>query len=487
MELDTIEEFRRNGKSVIDFIADYFTTLHMDEVPPLSEVPPGYLRSYIPNEAPEEGEDWQTIMEDVEEAILPGVTHWNSRHFHAYFPHGLSYQAMLAELLGTAFGMVGFTWKAGPVSTELETIVTNWLGELINLPDEYLTYSSTHCKGGGVLLSSASDCLMSALIAARYKRIETMRAKHYRGFDSSKLLGKFIVYTSEQINVSVEKVCMAMKIKVKKLETDDSFAVRGEVLDKAIEEDKEEGLIPLAVCATMGTTDCCAIDNLAEIGPICQREHVWLHVDAAYAGGALVCPEYHHWLDGVEYTDSFCVSPQKLMLNTYGSALWVKNRLILNHAVNQFEEPMYLHGRRGSSISGEWHLRAFPLSRRFSSLNLWIVLRSYGRTGLQEHVRKHVRLAGMFADFVRMDARFELAAKPTLGLVCFRLKGASSLNEAFLDSVNNTGKLHLTPTTLRGKSAIRFCICSNITNDADVRFAWQVIEEVVEEYADDLM
>uniref|UniRef100_A0AC11BCR7 Dopa decarboxylase n=1 Tax=Ovis aries TaxID=9940 RepID=A0AC11BCR7_SHEEP len=421
-------EFRRRGKEMVDYMADYLEGIEGRQVFP--DVCPGYLRSLIPTTAPQEPETFEAIIEDVEKIIMPGVTHWHSPYFFAYFPTASSYPAMLADMLCGAIGCIGFSWAASPACTELETVMMDWLGKMLQLPEAFLAGEAG--EGGGVI----------------------------------------------QAHSSVEKAGLIGGVRLKAIPSDGKFAMRASALQEALERDKAAGLIPFFVVATLGTTSCCSFDNLLEVGPICHEEGLWLHVDAAYAGSAFICPEFRHLLNGVEFADSFNFNPHKwLLVNFDCSAMWVKKRTDLTGAFRL--DPVYLrHSHQDSGLITDYRHWQLPLGRRFRSLKMWFVFRMYGVKGLQAYIRKHVQLAHAFEALVRQDARFEICAEVTLGLVCFRLKGSNKLNEALLESINSAKKIHLVPCSLRDRFVLRFAICSRTVELAHVQLAWEHIREM---------
>ncbi|KAL0273790.1 UNVERIFIED_CONTAM: hypothetical protein PYX00_006383 [Menopon gallinae] len=412
-----VEEFRRYGKELIDFIADYIENSRDFPVLPSSE--PGYLQNLIPREAPEESEKWDDIMKDVVKYILPGMTHWQSPHFHAYFPAGQSYPSILGELLSAGLGTVEFTWLSSPISTELEVIVMDWLGKLIGLPDEFLNCSDG--KGGGIIQGSASETVFVCLLAAKQRMLKRLLEQD-PNLDPDVIKQKMVAYSSDQSNSCVEKAGRLGSMKMRLLKSDNNCRLRGETLLKAIKEDIENGLIPTYLCATLGTTPTCAFDRIDELSPICSQYGIWLHVDAAYAGAAFICPEYRHLMKAVETTDSFNMNPHKwLLVNFDCSAFWIKDSTWLIETLNV--DRIYLdHHKRAISSARDHRNWEIPLGRRFRSLKLWFTLRSYGAKGLQKFIRYQIYLAKEFEKLVRSDVRFEIPFESSLGLICFRLK-----------------------------------------------------------------
>uniref|UniRef100_A0A493SZ26 Aromatic-L-amino-acid decarboxylase n=1 Tax=Anas platyrhynchos platyrhynchos TaxID=8840 RepID=A0A493SZ26_ANAPP len=402
-------EFRKRGKEMVDYVADYLEKIDKRQVFP--DVEPGYLRPLIPDCAPQDPESFEDVFKDIEKIIMPGVTHWHSPYFFAYFPAASSFPALLADMLCGGIGCVGFSWAASPACTELETVMLDWLGKMINLPEEFL--AGKDGQGGGVIQGSASEATLISLLAARTKTIRRVQSENPE-LTEAEIMGRLVAYASDQF------------------------------------------------CATLGTTPCCSFDRLLELGPICNKENIWMHIDAAYAGSAFICPEFRHLLNGVEFADSFNFNPHKwLLVNFDCSAMWVKKRSDLIGAFKL--EPLYLQHHH---------------QERFRSLKLWFVLRMYGVTGLQEHIRKHVRLSHQFEHLVLQDERFEICAEVVLGLVCFRLKGSNELNKALLKSINEAKKIHLVPCYLREKFVLRFAVCSRTVESTHVKFAWQHISQL---------
>ncbi|MGH0142321.1 UNVERIFIED_CONTAM: hypothetical protein FKN15_076131 [Acipenser sinensis] len=423
--MDTAE-FRRRGKEMIDYIADYLENIEGRQVYP--DVVPGYLRNLIPDAAPEHPEAYEEIVKDIERVIMPGVTHWQSPYFYAYFPTGSSFPAMLADMLSGAIGCIGFSWAASPACTELETVMLDWLGKMLNLPEEFL--AGTEGQGGGVIQSTASEATLVALLAARTKILKRLQAEN-PGLAEQEIFSKLVAYSSDQAHCSVERAGLIGGVKMKKIPSDTKFSVGGEALRKLIEEDKAAGLIPFYCCATLGTTPSCAFDNIMEIGPICNSENMWMHIDAAYAGSSFICPEFRHLLNGVEH----------------------------------------------------WQI---PLGRRFRSLKMWFVFRTYGLKGLQEYIRKHVVLAHEFESLVRQDKRFEICGDVVLGLVCFRLKGSNTLNEKLIKTINNGRKIHMVPCYLADSFVLRFAVCGRTTESKHIQLAWENITEIATEILQEL-
>nr|XP_024219695.1 histidine decarboxylase-like [Halyomorpha halys] len=464
-----VEEYRIRGKEMIDYIAEYLENIRSRRVFP--EVQPGYMRSAVPDSAPLEPEPWDKIMADVENIIMPGVTHWQSPHMHAYFPALNSYPSLLGDMLADAINCLGFTWASSPACTELETVVTDWVGKMIGLPEVFL-HSGSRGKGGGVIQTTSSEATLVALLAGRTEAIKKYRQYKSNSTDleDAEISSRLVAYCSDQAHSSVEKAGIIGLIKMRYLESDTSLSLRGDILKEAIEKDRSQGLIPFFLCATLGTTGACAFDNLEEVGPICEEEGLWLHCDAAYAGTSFICPEFRNWLKGVEYASSIAFNPSKWMMVHFDcTTMWVKNSGSLHRTFNV--DPLYLqHENSGLAIDYmHWQI---PLSKRFRALKLWFVIRKYGIKGLQKHIREGVRLAAKFEALVLADNRFEIPAKRHLGLVVFRLMGENILTERLLKRLNSKGNLHCVPASLKGKYVIRFTVTSPRTTVDDIVKDW---------------
>ncbi|XP_063223017.1 aromatic-L-amino-acid decarboxylase-like [Bacillus rossius redtenbacheri] len=464
------QEFRRFAGAAVDYVADYLD--HIRDRPVLPSVEPGYLRHLVPDDAPEQPESWRSVLDDVERVIMPGMTHWHSPQFHAYYPTANSYPAIVAGIISDGLGVIGFSWMASPACTELEMLVTDWLAKMLDLPRHFLNHEPG--PGGGVIQGSASEATLVALLAARERTVRRLRAER-PDWDKGYIQARLVSYSSDQSNSSVEKAGMLGSVPMRLLATDNKCRLRGPILREAIRKDKEAGFIPCCVVANLGTTGTCAFDALEELGPICEEENVWLHVDAAYAGAAFICPEFRHLMAGVELADSFNFNPHKWMLVNFDcSAMWVKDSTYLVDAFNV--DRIYLkHDQQGQMPDyRHWQI---PLGRRFRSLKLWFVLRLYGVQGLQSHIRKQVALAKQFEDLVRSDHRFEIVSEHSMGLVCFRLKGEDDLTKTLLERLTARQRVYMIPTVVLGAYALRFVVCSRLCELRDVQFAWQEVRD----------
>uniref|UniRef100_H0WB71 Histidine decarboxylase n=2 Tax=Cavia porcellus TaxID=10141 RepID=H0WB71_CAVPO len=456
---------------MVDYICQYLSTVRDRRVTP--DVQPGYLRAQLPESAPEEPDSWDSIFGDIERIIMPGVVHWQSPHMHAYYPALTSWPSLLGDMLADAINCLGFTWASSPACTELEMNMMDWLAKMLGLPDHFL-HGHPSSQGGGVLQSTVSESTLIALLAARKNKILEMQ-KSEPEVDDSSLNARLVAYASDQAHSSVEKAGLISLVKMRFLPVDDNFSLRGEALQKAIQEDRRRGLVPVFVCATLGTTGVCAFDCLSELGPICAKEGLWLHIDAAYAGTAFLCPEFRDFLKGIDFADSFTFNPSKWMMVHFDcTGFWVKDKVKLQQTFSV--NPVYLRHANSGTATDFMHWQ-IPLSRRFRSIKLWFVIRSFGVKNLQAHVRHGIEMAKIFESLVRNDPFFEIPAKRHLGLVVFRLKGPNCLTESVLKEIAKDGRLFLIPATIQNKLIIRFTVTSQFTTRDDILRDWNLIRD----------
>ena len=463
----TSQQFREYGYAMIDWISRYYESV--ETFPVLSKLEPGAVRRSLPTAAPQQPQSFQEMLRDVEQIVLPGITHWQSPNFFAYFPANSSGPAILGDLLSSALGVQGMLWATSPACTELETHVLDWLVPLLGLPDKFLSTST----GGGVIQDTASSATLCSMLAAREK--STAYQGNRTGGD-----GKLVAYTSNQAHSSVEKAAMIAGIgreNVRLVAVDDEFAMNAAALAQAIRQDKDAGRIPFFVCATVGTTSSHAMDPLESIAPICRENGLWFHVDAAMAGTAALCPEFRYLQAGVEHADSYCFNPHKWMFTNFDcDCFFVADRAALIRSLSIL--PEYLRNRATESGAvfdyRDWQV---PLGRRFRSLKLWFVIRHYGVEGLQHHIRYHVQLAQQFRAWLESDDRFEVIVPPPLNLVCFRYRGSDEQNQRLMDSLNTSGDLYLTHTRMGDRFVLRFCVGQTNTEARHVERAWQRIQQ----------
>lgn len=460
------ETFRALGHDLIDWIADYHATI--ESRPVLSAVAPGDIRAQLPDSPPQHGESFDTVFADFERIVMPGITHWQSPNWFAFFPANISYPSILGDLLSSGLGVQGMLWTTSPACTELETHVMDWLAEMLGLSDRFLSKG----PGGGVLHDTASSAVLCAMLAARERA--TKGEGNRKGVHQ-----KLVAYTSSQAHSSVEKAAGIIGIgreRLRLVAVDEAFAMDPAALAAQIEADIADGFTPFFACATVGTTASNAIDPVSKIAAISAQHGMWLHVDAAMSGTAALCPEFRWIHEGVELADSYNFNPHKWMLTNFDcSAFWVADRYWLLEALSILPEYMRNKATESGAVIDyrDWQV---PLGRRFRALKLWFVIRHYGVEGLRTMVRHHVALAQEFAERIRHSEKFELVAPVPLNLVCFRLKnGDDTANRELLERINATGKLSLSHGAHDGRVALRFCIGHARTEKRHVDAAWQII------------
>ena len=425
--------FRDDGAATLEWVADYLE--NVGERPVLAQVEPGEIRARLPASPPDAAEPFRDVLRDLDEILLPGLTHWQSPRFFAYFATTGSAPGILAELLIAGLNQVGILWRTSPALQELEELTLDWLAQLLGLPE------GLH----GHLEDTASTGTMTALAAARLAKP-----------------GARVVVCSEHAHSSVEKACRLLELDLRTAPVDTAFRFRVDKLDL-------DGAC--AVVATVGTTSTSSVDPVQALADVCERAGVWLHVDAAYAGAAAVCPELRHHFTGWERADSVVVNPHKWLFTPMDcSALWTRRPDDLRAAFSLV--PEYLRVSEEVASLSEF---SPVLGRRFRALKLWAVLRCYGRQGLQERIREAVRLAVLFEDWVRAEPGWELAAPRPFSLVCFRREGGDEENEALLERVNAGGEIFLSHTRLNGRYVLRLAVGSARTTEQDVELAWEVL------------
>jgi aromatic-L-amino-acid decarboxylase len=453
----TPDEFRRVGHELIEWVASYME--RVEELPVVPAVQPGDVRAMLPAAAPEQGERWDAIVADLDRIVVPATTHWQHPGWYAYFPANGSGPSILGELVAAGLGMQGMLWSTGPVCTELETHVMDWLVDLLALPSHFRSDGT----GGGVIQHSASDAALCAIVAARERA----------GTDG----GPLVAYCSTQTHSSVEKDLRVAGIPhLRTIAVDDAYAMRPDELARQIAADRAAGLRPFFCCASLGTTSSLAFDPVRAIGEICRDAGLWLHVDAAMAGVAAICPEYRWLNDGVELASSYATNAHKWLFTNFDCDLfWVADRAALISALSIL--PEYL--RNAASESGavidyrDWHV---PLGRRFRSLKLWFVLRHYGAEGLRAALREDVELAQELAARVVAHSRLHLAAPAPLSLVCLQHRDGDDATRALMEAVNADGGVFLTHTVLGGRYTIRISIGTLATERRHVERLWSLID-----------
>lgn len=466
----TTDEFRKQGHEIINWIADYYENI--EEYPVFPKVQPGDIRSSLPKQAPEEGKPYDKIMNDMD-LIMPGITHWQSPNFHAYFPCATSGPAILGDLISTGLGVNGMNWATSPSCTEVESHVLDWIVDMMDLPKGFKTDS----KGGGVIQDTASSSSLVALIAAREKITNGLS-------NDEGCKQRLTAYTSSQSHSSIEKavgISGIGKNNLRLVDVDETFAMRPDHLENLIKDDLSNNRLPAYVCVTIGTTSSTAIDPLVAIGKICKKYGIWLHVDAAMAGPVALCPEYRHILDGLEYADSYSFNPHKWMLTSFDCSLfYVMDRAKLIQSLTIMPEYLKNANSQKEEVFDfrDWGI---PLGRRFRSLKLWHVINYYGINGLQASIREHMENTQKLKSWIEQDKRFEIVAPVSLTLICFRLAVGCRKTEQLLNAINKSGRAHLTHTKLNDQYIIRFSVGQPTTTLEHLKKTWVFIQETAGE------
>ncbi len=463
----TPEEFRRDGYELIDLIVDYLEDLGDRRIVP--DVEPGGVRAMLPRHPPTEPEPWTDVIADVERIIVPTITHWQHPNWFAYFPANTSYSSILGELLSAGLGVQGMSWITSPACTEVETLMLDWMQELLDLPDRF---RSTSERGGGVIQGSASEASLVAILAARWR---ATGGDVNRTGDTSRLTA----YSTSQAHSSIEKGLRIAGIgtdRIRVVDHDDVFAMRPDSLAAAIETDRRDGFVPCFVCSTHGTTSSMAFDPTPAIADICEAAGAWLHVDGAMSGMAALAPE-HRWVnEGLDRADSYCTNPHKWMgVNFDCTLFWTADRSGLLGALSIL--PEYLRSAPAATGAAvdyrDWQV---PLGRRFRALKLWFTIRLDGVDAIVERLRRDVDLAQEFAASVADDRRFELVAPHPLNLVCLRVAGdGDERTDRLIDRINADGEFHVTRTVLDRRSVMRVSIGARTTRRQHVAALWQAI------------
>ncbi len=459
-------ELRRHGHAAVDWVVDYLT--HVGQRPVLAQVPPGAIRAGQPTGPPRAGEPMEAILADLERVVMPGMTHWNHPRFFAYFAVTGSGPGILGELISAALNVNGMLWRTAPAATELEQVSLDWLRQLLGLPTGW----------HGVIMDTASMATLCALAAARERAMPEVRRE---GLAAAGRRPR--VYASAQAHSSVEKAAITLgfgRDGFRAVPTDAAFRLDPVALARAVDDDRAQGFLPLAVVATVGTTSTTSVDPVPAVAAVCAERGLWLHVDAAYGGMAGIVPELRHVLDGVDHADSLVCNPHKWLFTPIDcSAFYVRDLDVLKRAFSLV--PEYL---RTSEEDVENYMDwGVQLGRRFRALKLWMVIRYFGAEGLQARIREHVRLGQLVADWADQHEWFERVAPAPLSTVCFRARcdgddpdDADASNEALLAAVNATGRAYLSHTVLDGRYTLRLAIGNIRTEERHVRLAWKLLQ-----------
>ncbi|HEY3160034.1 MAG TPA: aminotransferase class I/II-fold pyridoxal phosphate-dependent enzyme [Vicinamibacterales bacterium] len=466
-------EFRRHGHALVEWIAGYLS--NSEQYPVLPRVAPGDVRDALPDGPPEAGEPFEKIFQDFERVLVPALTHWNHPGFFAYFPATTSASGVLAEFLSAALNQQAMLWRTSPAATELEEVSLAWLRRLLGLPDAF----------EGVIYDTASISSLHALAAARQAAVPEVRE---RGLAARTDVGPLRIYCSEQAHSSIDKAVLTLGLgqsSLRKIPVDSTFALRADALRAAIDEDRRAGITPVAVVATIGTTSSTGVDPVAAIARICREHHVWLHVDAAYAGVAAMLPECATHFTGWEDADSIVVNPHKWLFTPFDlSAFYCRRMPIVRAAFSLV--PEYLKTAEGTGGVRNLMDTGIQLGRRFRSLKLWMILRHFGAARLRGVLREHIRLAHEFAARVDEHPDFERLAPVPFATVCFRARPRAialtppeldRFNEGVLDAVNASGDVFLSHTRLNGAIVLRMAIGHLRTTSVHTGRAWQLLLE----------
>ncbi|PYL48884.1 MAG: amino acid decarboxylase [Verrucomicrobia bacterium] len=483
------EEFRKQLHELADWIADFRENIEQLRVAPDDK--PGAIRARLPKHAPEEGEPFEKILADVDHIIVPGMVHWSHPMFLGYFGWTSTAPGILGEILTAPLNVNAMTWRTCPAATELEIVVVDWLRQWIGLSDEF----------EGVIYDTASVGIMHALAVAREEAAPATRKLGLTDRD----LPRLRIYTSDQAHSSAEKAGIALGLgeeNVIRIPSDDQFRIDVNSLGRSIAADQQNGLQPMAVVATVGTTSTASVDPVRDIGNVCREAKIWLHIDAAYGGGFAMLPEYEWIRKGWELADSIVINPHKtLFVPLDFSVLYMRDLARLRRVFSLV--PEYL---RGDTVEAEKNYMDYgiQLGRR-CALKAWVIWRSLGRAGVVARLREQIRLANLLADWIKTDGRFELSTQPSMGVVCFRFVGrdgppgrpsssarpavapchgewpneveVGQLNSDIVERINASGRAYLTQTKLRGRTVVRIGLGNVLTTEEHLRKGWEIIQE----------
>jgi aromatic-L-amino-acid decarboxylase len=465
------EEFRRQAHRVADWVADYLTT--SARYPVLARVRPGEVRDSLPGAAPDEGEPFDSIFEDFERVVMPGITHWNHPGFFAYFAITGSAPGVLAEFISAALNVQAMLWRTSPAATELEEVALAWLRRLIGLPEVF----------EGVIYDTASTSTLHALAAAREQAVAAVRA---RGLAGRSDVPRLRVYCSDQAHSSVDKAVILLGLgheSLRRITSDSQFRMRTDALADAIADDRIAGWLPMAAVATVGTTSTTSVDPVSGIAAICRAERMWLHVDAAYAGVAAMVPGFEWILEGADQADSLVVNPHKWLFTPFDLSAFYCRRMDVVRAAFALT-PEYLRSVESAPVRNLMDT-GVQLGRRFRALKLWMVLRHFGSQGLRERLAEHMRLAQLFAAWVDASDDFERVAPVPFSVVCFRARvdgdAGDALNERILERINAGGEIFISHTKLNGRYVLRLAVGNLHTTEEHVSRAWSLLQSTAHE------
>ncbi len=469
--------FKESGYRAVDWVAEYLE--HMDAYPVFAQTKPGDIKSRLPKSAPEKPERFDQVINDFEKTLLPGITHWNHPRFFAYFAISGSYAGVIGEMLSSALNVNAMLWRTSPAATELEETVLDWLRQMLGLPEQF----------EGVINDCASVSSLNAITAAREGAGLGIREKGMAGRDD---VPRLRIYTSDEAHSSIEKAAIVLGLGqegVTKIPTDDRFQMDAHSLDKAVRNDLDEGIKPICVIPTIGTTATTSVDPISEVSEICKEHGIWMHVDAAYGGSAAVLPEMRPLFAGWEKADSIVVNPHKWLFTQLDcSVLYCQRPDVLKRAFSLV--PEYLRTLEEGDIKNFMDY-GISLGRRYRALKLWMIIRSLGREGIANAIGDHICYARKLADIIQADSNFQLLAPVPFSTVAFRFcpktlgksdgtwpeSEINTLNERLLNDVNQTGKAFLSHAKLKGKFAIKMAIGNLKTNWEDVSETWELIQQ----------
>ncbi|XP_052165667.1 tryptophan decarboxylase 1 [Oryza glaberrima] len=484
------DDVRSYLHKAVDFISDYYKSV--ESMPVLPNVKPGYLQDELRASPPTYSAPFDVTMKELRSSVVPGMTHWASPNFFAFFPSTNSAAAIAGDLIASAMNTVGFTWQASPAATEMEVLALDWLAQMLNLPTSFMNRTGEgRGTGGGVILGTTSEAMLVTLVAARDAALRRS------GSDGVAGLHRLAVYAADQTHSTFFKACRLAGFDPANIRSIPTGAETDYGLDPArllevMQADADAGLVPTYVCATVGTTSSNAVDPVGAVADVAARFAAWVHVDAAYAGSACICPEFRHHLDGVERVDSISMSPHKWLMTCLDcTCLYVRDTHRLTGSLETNPEYLKNHASDSGEVTDLKDMQV-GVGRRFRGLKLWMVMRTYGVAKLQEHIRSDVAMAKVFEDLVRGDDRFEVVVPRNFALVCFRIRAgagaaaateedADEANRELMERLNKTGKAYVAHTVVGGRFVLRFAVGSSLQEEHHVRSAWELIKKTTTE------
>jgi aromatic-L-amino-acid/L-tryptophan decarboxylase len=482
------EDVRSYLHKSVDFIYDYYKSV--ESLPVLPDVQPGYLLPRLQSAPPTSSAPFDVAMKELREAVVPGMTHWASPNFFAFFPSTNSAAAIAGDLIASAMNTVGFTWQAAPAATEMEVLALDWLAQLLRLPTTFMSRGT----GGGVILGTTSEAMLVTLVTARDAALRRCGSEGVAG------MTRLTVYAADQTHSTFFKACRLAgfdpaNIRSIPTSAETDYGLDPKNLLDIMRADVAAGLVPTYICATVGTTSSNAVDPVGAVADVANLFDAWVHVDAAYAGSACICPEFRHHLAGVERVDSISMSPHKWLMTCLDcTCLWVRDAQRMTGSLETNPEYLKNDASESGAVTDLKDMQV-GVGRRFRGLKLWMVMRTYGAAKLQDHIRSDVAMAKAFEDAVRADHRFEVVVPRNFALVCFRIKphapaimteeDADDANRALMDRLNRTGKAYLAHTVVGGKVVLRFAVGSSLQEERHVRSAWELIKKTAAEIIKD--